>query len=102
MTRLSKLFEALHVSLELSTLEEVVRACKLIMEVECMGSASRDVLQATYTHGPLFDGDLPSKLGRDKLVELGYVVRVVVKGEEGLNACTYTGADAYRLIKAGA
>lgn len=51
---------------------------------------------------PLFDGDVPSKSGRNSLLEKGYIAKVVVKGEDGFNACTHKGMWAHRLLEAGA
>lgn len=51
--------------------------------------------------GPLWDGDLPSKTGRDALIAQGLAIRVVVKGEDGWQAATYAGRDAYRALFPG-
>lgn len=101
MVTLRQLLETLHESIELSTAEEIKSACELIIEAQEMNSAERDCINASYENGPLFDGDVPSKTGRDRLLDKGYMVRVVVKGEDGYNACTLKGAWAYRLLKAG-
>lgn len=96
---LHELFDVLHVGLELNTAEEIRSACGLILRTEELTSAARDTLRACYDLGPVWDGDLPSKSGRDELEDLGMVQGVVVKGEEGYNACTYMGARAYRLLE---
>ena len=57
-----------------------------------------DTLRALFKSGPLFDGDLPSKAERDWLVENGYCEKVVVKGEDGYNACTHKGAWLNRCL----
>ncbi len=102
MATLKQLLDALHESTELSSAEELKRACDLIIEVQAMDSAERDCVRAAYQRGPLFDGDVPSKSGRNSLLENGYMAKVVVKGENGYNACTPKGAWAYRLLEAGA
>ncbi len=56
-----------------------------------MRGAELDTLIALVEQGPLWDGDLPSKTGRDCLIERGLAVRVVVKGEDGWQAATYAG-----------
>ncbi|GAT33274.1 hypothetical protein TSACC_21687 [Terrimicrobium sacchariphilum] len=99
---LKLLLESIHESTALSTPEELKKACVLIERVQGMNSAERDVIRATFRKGPLFDGDVPSKSGRDSLLSDGFVAKVVVKGEDGYNACTYKGRKAYRLIEAGA
>lgn len=98
MTNLKTLFEILHVNVEVSSKEEIVDACKLIAEAQEMTSAERDVIRATFYNGPLYDGDIPSKTGRDSLLSKGFITKVVVKGEDGFNACTSKGAYAYNLI----
>lgn len=54
-----------------------------------------DTLIALVEHGPLDDGDVPSKSARDSLMQKGLVVRVIVKGEDGYQAVTYQGRDVY-------
>lgn len=102
MATLKQLLDALHESTDLSGSEELRYACKLIIEVQSMDAAERDCIKASYRSGPLFDGDVPSKSGRDRLLEKEYMAKVVVKGEDGYNACTNKGAWAYRLLEAGA
>jgi hypothetical protein len=99
---LKNLLESIHESVELSTPEEIKRACELIIRVQDMNSGERDVIRATHKHGPLVDGDIPSKSARDQLVKDGFVAKVVVRGEDGFNACTYLGRQAHHLIEAGA
>lgn len=61
-------------------------------------SAEREVLYGLIEHGPLWDGDVPSKVGRDALIIKGLAVRVVVKCEDGFTAATYAGRDAYKAL----
>ena len=42
---------------------------------EPMPSAAREVLWCLFAHGPTWDGDVPSKSGRDWLVERFYADR---------------------------
>jgi len=58
----------------------------------------KDTLIALIENGPLFDGDLPSKTGRDTLIDNEFAVRVVVKGEDGFNAATHKGAELYKQL----
>lgn len=66
-----------------------------------MTGSEIDTLVALVECGPLWDGDLPSKTGRDALIAQGLAVRVVVKGEDGWQAATYAGRDAYRALFPG-
>lgn len=61
-----------------------------------MNGACIDTLIALVERGPLWDGDVPSKSGRDDLIERGLAQRVVVRGEDGWTAATYAGRDAYK------
>jgi hypothetical protein len=99
---LQALFESLNTDVSLSTGAEVRDACLLIIRVQKMDNAERDTLRASCQHGPLHDGDIPEKTARDVLVKEGFISKVVVKGEQGYNACTYKGHAAYKLISAGA
>lgn len=102
MAKLKSLLDTLHESLYTSTADEIKKACSLIIAVQEMDSDARDCIRASYRSGPLEDGDVPSKIARDKLVEGGYMAKVVVNGEDGYNACTHKGAWSYRLLEAGA
>lgn len=102
MTTLKQLLDALCESPDLSSAEEIKKACELIIEVQAMDSAERDCIIACYKNGPIFDGDVPSKTGRDSLLKKGHMAKVIVQGKYGYNACTYKGAWAHRLLKAGA
>lgn len=102
MATLKKLLESIQESTETSSPEELKRACELIAMAQEMPHAEREVLLCAYKHGPLYDGDVPSKSGRDALMEKKLIAKVVVKGEDGYNACTYRGRDVHHLIAAGA
>lgn len=58
--------------------------------------AELDTLIALVERGPLHDGDLPSKSGRDCLVKIGFASQTVVNGEEGYQAATLRGVEAYK------
>jgi len=66
-----------------------------------MTGAEKDTLIALVEQGPLWDGDVPSKVGRDSLIAQGLAVRVVVKGEDGWQAATYAGRDEYKALYPG-
>lgn len=61
-----------------------------------MTGAEIDTLIALVEQGPLWDGDVPSKVGRDNLIERGLACRVIVAGNDGFTAATYLGRDTYR------
>lgn len=54
-----------------------------------------DTLCALVEQGPVWDGNIPSKSGRNALIERGYAVRVINNGEEGFTAATPTGMQLY-------
>lgn len=100
MTKLKDLLQSIHESVETSTTEELKKACELIIRVQDMDSGERDCIISSWMKGPLFDGDIPSKSSRDTLVSEKFMAKVVVKGQDGYNACTYLGQRAYRIIQA--
>lgn len=63
------------------------------MSIEFTG-AELDTLIGLVRHGPLFDGDLPSKTGRNSLVDRGFAARIRNKGQSGYNAVTDAGCAA--------
>lgn len=60
--------------------------------------AKIDSLVALVENGPLEDGDVPSKAGRDTLIDMGLAARIIVKGEDGCTAATYKGRDVYKYL----
>jgi hypothetical protein len=65
-----------------------------------LSAQEKTVLRACQQSGPLEDGDVPSKSGRDQLLDKGFVAKVIVKGEQGYNACTYRGHLALQVVTA--
>ena len=63
--------------------------------------AEIDTLIALVESGPLEDGDVPSKTGRDSLLRRGLAVCVIVRGQDGFQAATYSGRDAYQVLFPG-
>ena len=59
---------------------------------------ARVTLNALVREGPLFDGDVPSKVGRNMLLDFRLATKVVVAGETGYQAATY---DGFYVWKAG-
>lgn len=57
--------------------------------------AELDTLIALVERGPLFDGDVPSKTGRDTLLKMGFAVKTVVHGECGYQTATMKGVEIY-------
>ena len=102
MSTLKHLLESIHESPETSSDASLAWAVKQIIRVQNMSGAEKDTICAAYRDGPLWAGDLPSKVARDALVAEGMMVQIVIKGEQGYNACTYLGCVAYNLIEAGA
>ena len=100
MTNLKTLLDVLHESTETSTPAEIKSACELIIDVQAMNGGERDCIYAAFRNGPLFDGDVPCKSGRNSLLSKGYMAKVVVRKEDGYNACTNKGAWAYRILQA--
>ena len=66
-----------------------------------LSGAEKDTLICLVESGPLWDGDVPSKHGRDLLLEKGLAVKIVVNGEDGWQAATYLGREAYKEMFPG-
>jgi hypothetical protein len=94
------LLELLHIPLDLSSKKEIIAGIELIDETYALSSAARSTLTAMCECGPLDDGDVPSKAGRDELLEVAMAAKVVVKGVEGYNAATQKGCWALKLVEA--
>lgn len=56
-----------------------------------------EALFQLHANGPVWDGDVISKSMRDQLLVIGACAKVVVKGEDGFNACTYFGQHLLRI-----
>lgn len=65
-----------------------------------LSGAEFDTLWAIHQNGPIDAGHLPSKTARDFLADLGLVVMVVNKGEDGWWASTQIGHWSYKGLVA--
>lgn len=65
---------------------------------DLLDCAERDTLLCLVKHGPVWDGDLPSKSARSSLFRLGLASRAVVKGEQGYQVANYVG---WTVLKRG-
>lgn len=61
-----------------------------------MPAAEWDTLRALVQAGPLHDGGVPSKSGRDSLLSWGLASKAVVHGEQGFQCATYRGWDVWK------
>lgn len=98
--QIKKLLAAIHSDLSLDSAEEIKENIEFIIKVQEMSNGERDTIRAAFKCGPIYDGDVPSKSGRDSLLKDGFMAKVVVNGEDGFNACTHKGARAYRILEA--
>ena len=64
-------------------------------------SSETETLIALIENGPLWDGDVPCKSGRDSLVKKGLAEKIIVKGEDGYQAATYRGREQYTQLYGG-
>ncbi len=67
------------------------------INLDNLDDGALDTLRALAEVGPLEDGDVPSKTGRDCLVELGYVDRYT---DKGANVLTARGVEAAAMLDA--
>jgi len=62
-----------------------------------LSGAARDTLICLCRKGPTWDGDVPSKSGRDELLTKRLAAKIVLaKCEEGYQAATYLGAKVWK------
>lgn len=62
-----------------------------------LSGGAKDTLIALCRKGPLWDGDVPSKAGRDELLEKKLAAKIVMANNaQGYQAATYTGSRAYK------
>jgi hypothetical protein len=98
MVTIKQMLDALHSPVELSTARELAHSLELIDQVQSLSSQAIAALRQLYLHGPVEDGDLCSKSGRDTLLNLGMASKCIVKAQEGYQVCTYKGMWAGRLL----
>lgn len=62
-----------------------------------LSGAARDTLRCLCLKGPTYDGNVPSKSGRDELLDKKLAAKVVLANcEEGYQAATYLGAHVWK------
>lgn len=83
--------------IDLLTGNEAKQALQVIYAALWIRKPTLDTLRVCHDQGPQFDGDVLSKKDRDDLIECGAIIKVVVKGEGGFNACTHFGKDLLRV-----
>ena len=64
---------------------------------QSLSSAARDTLKCLVYKGPCWDGDVPSKSGRDELLDKNLASKAVVKKEQGYQVANYLGWMVYRV-----
>lgn len=84
--------------LDLCSKSELLEIIDLADIAHDLGAGHFEVLRCCHNQGPVRDGDIPSKAHRDDLLECGAIAKVVVRGEDGFNACTYRGRELIKAI----
>lgn len=69
-----------------------------VTELMKSGSGWVDTLVALIENGPVDDGNIPSKLGRNVLIQHGYASYVIINRKEAGAVATYKGALLYRQL----
>lgn len=86
--------------LDLSSKGEIADNLVLMDIASGLSNSAIGTLRVIFNRGPLDDGDVPSKEGRDELLDHDLVAKVINKGEWGFNACTHKGAWVLKVIDA--
>lgn len=76
--------------------EELVELIHMI-DFAKQNRSLHEQLWQLHAHGPLWDGDVISKVDRSELLDIGACAKVCVKGQDGYNACTYFGRAMLRI-----
>lgn len=82
----------------LNSSEENEAALKWLALGRAAKGSAIDTIKAAFARGPLYDGDVPSKAGRDWCLEHDLIAKVIVRGEWGYNALTYKGAWVNKIL----
>lgn len=64
-----------------------------------LSAGARETLRCLIYKGPTWDGDVPSKAGRDELLRKGLASKAVVKREQGYQVANYRGWTVYKAGK---
>ena len=99
-----ELFKAIDVDLNEATPKEMHRAISDVCIALQLGELERVCLKGIYENGPFEDsayedGPQSTKDAKNRLEEVGLVVRTCAKDKKSLNACTPTGARVYTLME---
>ena len=97
MVTIEEIAKDIGYTFSLMTVSEIEYFKEVATAAVNLSNAEVCVLKACHTNGPLEDGDVPSKSGRDSLLDKGFVSKIIVKGEDGYNACTYKGRLALNV-----
>jgi hypothetical protein len=65
------------------------------IETSELPSGWTDTLIALIEKGPVYDGNIPSKVARDALIERGFAAYVIIGQQEGGCVATYYGRELY-------
>lgn len=63
---------------------------------ELLDGGEQETLMCLVRSGPVWDGDVPSKRARTRLIRLGLASKAVAKGEEGYQVATYAGFAVWK------
>ena len=63
---------------------------------QALTGGAKDTLRSLVYRGPVWDGDVPSKAGRDELLRKGLASKAIVKREDGFQVANYKGHRVYR------
>jgi hypothetical protein len=83
---------------ELLTPAELAYDSQLCEVVKKLSANAIATLHQLVAQGPVWDGNLISKAGRDELVKLGAASKIIYFKKDGYQACTYMGAHMFRKL----
>lgn len=103
MTNLTELLATLGLDVITSPAQDLKEALKLITSVQYIERNEREIISTLYKNGPSVLAPVTNTGGAmlESLEKDGYIVRIVMSGDDNYLACTRKGAVAHKLIQAG-
>ena len=93
------LFKVLNIHIYSATDKEVRNACQLILDAQSLSVEDNACLTDVMLRSPRQADIVLYPASATKLIEMGYLVRIVVAFNVDCLACTPAGADLYRLVR---
>ena len=82
-----------------STEDEIEHALKALNIAANLSGNAKEVLKQLVRTGPVWDGDVVSKSGRDECLNHRIINKILVGGEQGYQAVNYFGYSVFKIVQ---